>query len=43
MLTIRLKEEISPNRKTDEYNKIRFLYIKVNLLCENILILIFLF
>ena len=39
----RLKEEIKPNENTNKYNRILFLFSKVNLLYENNLILVFLF
>ena len=39
----RLKDEIRPNENGIRYNKILFLFKKVKLFCENILILIFLF
>ncbi len=39
----RLKEDIRPNKNTNVYNRILFLFNKVNLIYENISILIFLF
>ena len=37
----RLKDDIKPKENTNKNNKFLFLYNKVNLLYENILILIF--